>query len=363
MNYADLVRKTTINGDPFRFQWLKTRREGGEFTLPADLDLNPVEEKVLSFMGECFSRTLHEDFMEDMWFDYHMTVQDSLKAIQMVSGLSNRITNKPNMVIITKGKDEYVLTFEDPNKQIRICKDGVYEVRRGLRIGNELVSLAPHPDKNDEPVAGNAIALLNGHGVFVRYLITLVLSQQKLLAQPSTLFDKLIQAIPYSNLDEVAVADGDRDHLEKYKFSLGDYTFWLDTMGSEMDLKTMCGRNGGSSRPWCFVSAALRDYNLVQTPGGTFIDGRRAVIRMKDVPAEYVGEYLNQVLLNTYKVDELGKALNIVRAENPEINALNDSQLFDYLKKEMIYSLSTKTAKVVKRVAADASLCAEIVDV
>ena len=318
-------------------------------------------------------------------FDYYnfcATGADAMYVAMKICDLMARVSSLPQIsyeVGTYKGEQVMFVDFEGRNssgfRRIMITsKDGVYEYSRMRRFTQILIVQSGKKEVPD----GKDMSLLTSYGTFISYLLrfaTAFICETGTVKPIGKMYDKYLVSdtrtqCPMTTMEDLGAIDGDRQHLDFLASKVrncGNKNEGNKVVASWMPFGLVYEEDGKarvvarkievmeaavnlrkSFRKESVDAPAFRTFNLVRqiSSNGSFVDGRRACIRMEHVPAEYRSEVVKTI--EDLYLD--GKSW----LEHGNYQA-KDGVVEDPIN-SLVICLSSKVSKLIKRTAMDAAV-------
>lgn len=326
-------------------------------------------------------------FVDPNWtrcFDFNATAQDVAIVIDWLAGALMKGGVSP--IEVFEAEDGFIISMDSFLFHVT-TKDGVFETSRNLRFNNMLLASSLSGYANGRRIPGEDLSLVNSYGTFLYGLMMLGAGQLG-AAVPELdqlVSKKLLVELPNSSDDEARAADGDRMMYDRYvtvtRFAPIDlpigFARYRNAAGEvkakalynrEVSLTGMGDVAKGAARSNVSLPAkdaidraALLAFNLVRMPRGQFIDGRRACVQAKHVPAELRTQFVVDVLKSQCGSEDPAAIANYCR-DTFGLSARTDAELIELVSNHLIVGLSSKLAKLIKRTAMDAACVGEFAE-
>ncbi len=230
-------------------------------------------------------------------------------------------------------------------------------------------------------IPAEEIVFLNSYTLFIQGIFQFGFNRlAKKLPEPEQMFDKELANFWHLNgsYENSGLEDGDRQNLERSTSYIRGYAEeklsttrfpirfeWKQVKRSDgtvnrfiaADLASRAAVNEQSNNSFTVkhaprtVRPALEHFSLVPTNKATFVDSRFCAVQMKHVPEEMrvpmIRIILKQILKDENATDET--LLAAVREQFSELGEKTDDQVWEFLSKDIIFCLSSKVNKLVKR--------------
>jgi hypothetical protein len=339
--------------------------------------------KVLtSFAGTGVDNMIEISSKDFDYYNFCATGADAMYVAMKICDLMARVSSIPQIsyeVGTYKGEQVMFIDFEGRNssgfRRIMITsKDGVYEYSRMRRFSQVLVV----ESCKKVTLNGKDMSLLTSYGTFITYMMrfaTAFICETGTVKQIGKMYDKYIVSdtktqCPMTAMEDLGAIDGDRQHLDflasKVR-SCGSKNAGSKVLASWMPFGLVYEQDGMARvvvrktevmeaavslrktfRKESVDAPAFRTFNLVRqiSSNGSFVDGRRACIRMEHVPAEHrskVVKTIEDLYLDGKSWLEHGNYQAKDGVVEDPINSL-------------VICLSSKVSKLIKRTAMDAAV-------
>jgi hypothetical protein len=283
--------------------------------------------------------------------------------------------------ILDNGDVELHIVFEGIHKLI-VNSQGVFEDDRNRQLYNAVVINRQAVDYTTDAIRGDDIRYQNSYAVLLEYLIVNAAVFAETVPFTAKFFSRrLLNELTFVAIADSGEVDGDRRMLEKSttitKLS-GDYiSVWTEKLPNGEDGMTKWkeyttlpyslanvkehenmvdivhhfrASRQGYVAPWRVDEVAFVELNLARSKEH-FIDGRRVALQTKFIPSHARVAVVQLICNRAYGTDNLTSLEAAIYADFPELVAAQYSseELWELICKELVFGLSSKLSKLVKR--------------
>lgn len=281
---------------------------------------------------------------------------------------------------LPSGEHELHIIFEGIHKLI-VNSDGVFEADRNRQLYNAVMVTQQAIDYTNGDVKKEDIIYLNSYAVLLRYLVQNAAVFAEKVPYTAKFFTKrLLNELTFVAIKDTGEIDGDRRMLEKstaitiasedyvrvwstkapngtwnlpeyqhhstLPFKFGNVQQFVNKVGVDRHYQK---QRQSYIAPWRVDETAFVELNLARSKKH-FVDGRRVALQAKHIPEAVRTPILKLICSEAYNV--LASALDeAIYKDFPDLIEANytSEQLWEYLGHELVFGLSSKLSKLVKR--------------